>query len=366
MSISFSCDNCHSPFVVDSQLAGRQARCRKCGRKMRIPSESASGGSRPLINWEGNGSRAAAPARASSRAEGDPRAARGGTAVAQGPPGNSRPISWLDAVNSQVGLKPVTMMSMPAVRVRDVPEEKSVTSYKVKVPRELRPKSKVVTASKQVVSAGYMEGLRSYKQFFNFFAWMFRRINEMSYGFTVVFLIMAIVGVIMDKHSLTVTGISAIVILNVAGLIAGVANLIALRFRKNPMQGLLFLIPPVALYYMWTNSAKWKKPISRIMTPMITLVLVIAAYAYIPWLNGDKTAKGNWKDKLKKGAETLEHDIEEKLSEAGTKAGELKDKLPDEVKNINVDDLKKKAGDAAGGLKDTLDKAAGSGAKGDK
>ncbi|MSR56465.1 MAG: hypothetical protein EXS05_02190 [Planctomycetaceae bacterium] len=369
MSITFSCDTCQSPFTVDSQLAGRQARCRKCGRKMQIPAASTGGGGRPLVEWGGNGSRAGARSAAPQGSQaGDSRRGRGGTgsAVAEASAANGRPISWMDAVNSQVGLKPITMVAAPSLRQRQEVQEKSVTSYKVTVPRELRPKNRAVTKSKHLVNAGYMEGIRSYKQFFNKFAYLFRRINEMSYGFTVVCLIVAIVGAIMGKHSLTVMSISAIVLLNIVGLAAGVSNLIAIQFRGNVVKGLLFLIPPVTVYYLWTNSTKWKKPIRRVMTPIVTLAIVMAAYAYIPWLNGNKASQANWKERIEGAVDTIKHDVGGSMSEVGEKARELKGKLPDDLKNMNLDDVKKKAEETVDDLKDKFQKSTGTGGTPDK
>jgi hypothetical protein len=266
-----------------------------------------------------------------------------------------RPISWLDAVNSQVGLKPVTMMSEPEMRHREEDSfDSSITSYKIPVPIEQRPMNKVVNKSKDVVNAGYMETIRSYKQFFKRFQYLFRRINEMSYGLSIICLIAAIVGSIMGKHAITVTGISTIVLLNIIGLAAGVSNLIALQFRGSPVKGILFLFPPVALYYLWTNSAKWRKPINRIMTPIVVLCAVIGAYVYIPWLNGNKASQGDWADRIEGAVETIRHDVDGSLSEAKEKANELKDQLPDDLKNMDLEQVKKKAGETVDDLKDRL------------
>ena len=341
MSITFSCDNCYSQFTVDSRLAGRRARCRKCNRKMQVPDVSTGDAPDPMEIRRRSNSRHGHRSPQFSSPE---PAAKG-----------KRPISWLDAVNSQVGLKPVSIMSEPEMRHREEDSfDSSITSYKIPVPIEQRPVNVVMNKSKDLVNAGYMETIHSYKQFFKRFQYLFRRINEMSYGLSIICFIAAIVGAIMGKHSITVTGISAIVLLNIIGLAAGVSNLIALQFRGNPVKGILFLLPPVALYYLWTNSAKWRKPINRIMTPIVVLCAVIGAYLYIPWLNGNKASQDNWADRIEGAVETIRHDVGDSLSEAKEKANELKEKLPDDLKNMDLEQVKKKAGETVDDLKDKL------------
>jgi hypothetical protein len=237
---------------------------------------------------------------------------------------------------------------------RDEEFESSITSYKLPIPAEMRPVNAVVNKTKHLANAGKMEVVHSYKQFFKRFAYIFRRINEMSYGLSIVFFIVAIVGGFRGMHSITVMCISAIVLLNVIGLAAAISNLIALQFRGNPLKGLAFLLPPVALYYLWTNSTKWKKPINRVMTPVVVLCAVIGAYMYIPWLNGSKSDEGSWQERVEGAVDTLKQDLGDSLSEARQKAEKIKEELPDDLKNIDLDKIKKKASQTVDGLKDKL------------
>jgi hypothetical protein len=364
MNISFSCDHCGSPFVVDAQLAGRAARCRKCNRKMVIPSASAAAG-RPLVEWTngpGNASRARQPVTSGAAAEGRRAVApQYRKSPASRGAGAMQSLGWLEAVNSQVGLKPVTMPSMPAVRPkREVKEEKSVTSYKVIVPKEIRRENSLGRRSAKALERQFMAGKYTYRSFFTRFAKLFRWINETAYGISILFLILAIVGVIMNKHSLTILGISAIVLLNVVRLGAGLFNLVVIPFRDNPVKGLLFLFPPVTIYYLWTNWYKWRKPIRRIMSPVLTLVLVIAAYAYVPWLNGNKKAQAKLQDRLGDAVEAIKTDVSGSLQEAGKKASELKEELPGQIEKLHLDEVRDKAQQALDGLKGEIQKSGSS------
>jgi predicted Zn finger-like uncharacterized protein len=328
MPITFSCDNCHSSFTVDSQLAGRTARCRKCGERMVIPAPAAR---RPEVG--------AAKGLRQSSAE-----------------GGRRSVSWVDAVNSQIGLKPITAMSMPAVRQRDLDDEDDPRSqYKVIIPREMRQAPAIVTIPAEFAWATYLEGIRSYRQFFNVFAILFRKINETAYGVSLIFLNLAIVGGIMGKHSLVVTGMSMVVLLNVVQLVAGVSNLIAIQFRGNVVQGLLFLFPPVTAFYLWKNWTRWNKAIQRITSPIVWLVIVVVAYTFVPWLNGNADGSKSWQDAVK----TIKKDVGGTVSDIQRKAADIKEQIPAELEKAKLDELQKSAGEAVGDLKSQAEKALG-------
>ncbi len=358
MPITFSCDNCHSSFTVDSQLAGRSAKCRKCGQRMVIPTSAPA--QRPAL--AGAGKMAGGQTSPSGRQTGTATAGRksgvGAAHALQQSSGaaTARPIGWLDAVNSQVGLKPVTIMATRPVSRKEQQEidefEDPRSQYKVVVPREMRKKSAIVTKPGEIAWGTYLQGIRSYRQFFNVFAVLFRRINEIAYGVSLIFVNVAIVGAIMSNHSLVVLGISLVVLLNLIQLAAGVSNLIAIQFRGNVVQGLLFLFPPVTAYYLWKNWNRWNKAIKRITGPIIWLVIVTAAYSYIPWLNGSKTGKTNWKDAV----ESIKKDVSGTMSDLQKKASELEEKIP-ELDKAKLYEFKKKAGETVDDLKGKAEKA---------
>jgi DNA-directed RNA polymerase subunit RPC12/RpoP len=360
MKITFSCGNCRSQFTVDGQLAGRSARCKKCGEKFVIPATSTV--APPPRSAPSDRARSSIPPtgrtldpRRGSMATSRPKSATG-SAPAQAEGVASRSIGWLDAVNSQIALKPVTMMSMPAARKRareEEEEDEGPAEYKVVIPRDMRKRSAIVTKPAEIAAASYLEGIRSYRQFFNMLAILFRWINETAYGVSLIFLNVAIVGAIMSRHSLVVLGISLVVMLNVIQLIAGAANLIAIHFRGNIVRGLLFLIPPITVYYLWTGRFRWNKAIHRVTGPMVWLVVVIAAYSYIPWLNGSKSGKESWKGAV----ETIRKDVKETMSGLKEKAADLKEKVPGELEKLNLDDLKKSADEAVDDLKTRAEKA---------
>lgn len=269
-----------------------------------------------------------------------------------------RSLNWLDAV-SQINLKSGgTIVKSPTVRrILDAPED-SATSYHIAVPKEMRlgnvVKKKISARASKIAEAG----ARSNYQFFNTISRIFRRINDATYGISIIFLIVALVGVILEKHAVVIFGISLIVLLNIAGLAAGVANLITINFRRNPMQGLLFLIPPITVYYLSQNWSKWSKPLGRILTPAVILVAVFAGYKYVPWLNGSKSGQLNWSQTV----DTIKKDVSGSVSEASQKLNKLKGQLPEQVKEMNLEDLQKKAQGTVDDLTGKLKQATGNNA----
>jgi hypothetical protein len=67
-----------------------------------------------------------------------------------------------------------------------------------------------------------------------------------------------------------------------------------------------------------------KKPLRRVIEPALTIGLVIAAFAFIPWLSTGESAHGTITDRIRSSARDLETGIE---SEAG--------KLSDKAKALN-------------------------------
>ena len=108
--IHFQCPACGAPFEVDDRLAGRVGRCKACGGRTKVPSNGAA--------------QAVATAtpprpRAMAAAAAGPRLTPVGAAGASRPQPSfaaGRPLNWLEAVNSQVALAPITMDGMPGLR----------------------------------------------------------------------------------------------------------------------------------------------------------------------------------------------------------------------------------------------------------
>ena len=52
-----------------------------------------------------------------------------------------------------------------------------------------------------------------------------------------------------------------------------------------------------------------KKPLGRVIEPAVTIVLVVLAFTFIPWLSSAQAAKGSIADRIRSGAQALKQDM---------------------------------------------------------
>ena len=90
-----------------------------------------------------------------------------------------------------------------------------------------------------------------------------------------------------------VLGATVVVLLNIGRVAAGVANLVVIPFRESPIQGILFLIPPITFFYLYQNWYKVHRRVKRIIGPVFTIVLVVAAFVVEPWLRDGEAQQGS-------------------------------------------------------------------------
>jgi hypothetical protein len=141
-----------------------------------------------------------------------------------------------------------------------------------------------------------------------------RWVNDSAYLLSVPFIALLIFGAVVHNHALAMLGATLVVLLNTGRLVTGVANLALIPFRQSPIQGILVLIPPITIFYCMANWKKMKKPVKRVIEPTLTLAAVLAAFAFIPWLNG-KQPKGDLKSQLTAGVEALESDVRQQVGD---------------------------------------------------
>jgi len=308
MAIHFECSQCGAPFVVEERLAGRAARCKRCGSRTTIPGTkeaAAAASGRPAADG-GKAAPAAAP--------GPPKAA------APVFPGG-RPLNWIDAVTSQVALAPITEQRLSALRKKPTPlDDASFTGlYKLATAPSLPALKSARGRPAGAVTRGYRHGMGRIEA-------LFRWLNQSAYLVSVPFLMVLLLGVVTNSQSLLALGGVVVVALNIGRLIAGAANLVVIPFRDSPIQGIMFLIPPLTFVYLARNWHKVRKPVQRIIGPIGTIGLVILAFVIAPMLHGG----------LKKN-ESLKDQVRERVGSAKKTVSENLDK----ASSLNVDDLGK-------------------------
>jgi len=352
LKIAFACPNCAKPLVADSALAGRTGRCRYCGQRTVVPSgQAASGG--PGQAGSGNQPAAAgwqaavasqlpaAPGRQSpspGRADAKPAADEtGGYSLRPVTPAKVPALAASDWGNAELGpavAVPPSVFTSPATVAR--PTTVIRPPSRVAAPRVVPPTAaasplsaatviatlknsfsalaNTVAQSAQNVSPGTVRPvaggatsiLVAYRLFFGLLGRVTAWISETSYTVSFILIILAVASGMIGRHSLATMMCGAIVALNLVGLAGDITSLVTLSFRKNPLQGALFLVPPFTLYYLWTDWYRYRDTVLRMRIPLMALALVVAAYAYVPWLRGGIKAKVPGVESVEKAVETVE------------------------------------------------------------
>jgi hypothetical protein len=355
LKIAFACPNCAKPLVADSALAGRTGRCRHCGQRTVVPNgQSAPGG--PGQNGSGNPT-AAADWRTAVASQ---------LPVAAGRPSAATDRPAAKPVADEAGdyaLRPVTPVKVPALAASDwdnaelgpaVAAPPGVFTSPATVARPatvIRPPSRVaaprvvpptatasplsattviatlknsfsalantVAQSAQNVSPGTVRPvaggatsiLVAYRVFFGLLGRLTTWISETSYTISFILIILAVASGMIGRHSLAAMVCGAIVALNLVGLAGDITSLVTLSFRKNPLQGALFLVPPFTLFYLWTDWYRYRDTVLRMRIPLMTLALVVAAYAYVPWLRGGIKAELPGVESVEKAVDAVEGEL---------------------------------------------------------
>ena len=329
MGIVFFCQSCGARFEVDSKMAGKRGRCKKCGQMMAIPKAEA------LASMIGMPALVGAGAGAGG--------ATGAQAVGEGP-GVEK---WLGGASRNVGLAPRTIDQIRSpFGKQQVSKRKAADDdlgdglpYLMEQPvKDNRGRvSKPVSGAKML-----------YRKELTVVLKILRMINEAAYLASVPFLMVLLLGILTKNHAMAVFGATIVVLLNIGRVVTGFANLVIVPFRESPTQGVLFLIPPFTFMYLHQHWNKVKKPTMRVLGPALTILAVVAAFAFIPSLSGKAKAGGSVVDRLKAGAKTLEGDIKGEMREAeALDLKSLQDKAKAGLKSIGDKARAESKGDPA-------------------
>jgi hypothetical protein len=309
-----------------------------------------------------------------------------------------RSLSWRASLSDSVALKPISVNESRLARRADEDEDYEPGPYQL---AETHAQARKKPSTRP---AGFIKSF--YRGAFGKLAGTLRWINETAYGISILFLMLACVGFAMwvyenadstpseppqqsnpvrglgqieaelaqadlpaqgrplpnyqaevpqsapnrqrhpiKQNSLTIAGITGIVVLNFLRLVVGVANLVVIPFRKSPMQGVLFLIPPLTLVYIWRHWTKVRKPVGRVIGPLVALVLVVAAYTFVPGLSAAGRSEGNLRSRLGHSVNVLHRDVTRQLDKTGSDVKSLKQSLEKDLPR-NLENAQKVAREA--------------------
>jgi hypothetical protein len=315
MPIVFFCQSCGARFEVDAHMAGKRGHCKKCGQMMTIPRavDIASMSAMPALAMAGAG---AAPA---ARATAGASAAVAGRSMS----------SWLKDGMSKVGLAPLTVDRMPAgfrKQTKPSPLDDAADSKPYVLAQPVREAHGRVTRQDNAALNLWRRKVGGLEK-------LFRKLNQAAYLISVPFLLILIFGAVVKSRQLALFGAAAVVLLNVGRLAAGAANVALVPLRDG------------------VNVAKMKKPLWRVIEPAVTIVAVIVAFTFIPWLSrGDPSSK-DIAGQLRSGAQQLKADIKGEVGRVvdvdklGEQAQQGLKHVGDKAKEIDLKKLSEQAQD---------------------
>jgi hypothetical protein len=306
MSIVFFCQSCGARFEVNTNMAGKRGHCKKCGQVMTIPraEELASMSSMPALDLSG--------------------AARGGGAAVSG-----SIASVLRAGISNVGLAPLTMDRMPLGRGRPA-KPSFVDDAEDSKPYALAAS---VRESRGRVHRQDNAALNLWRRQVGSFQKLLRNVNQAAYLISVPFLAILIIGAVVKNRQLAILGATAVVLLNIGRLVAGVANLALVLLRSG------------------VDAKKLKRPLGRVIEPAVTIGLVVLVFTFVPWLSRGTAAKGDIMGQIRTEARDLTKEVKGEVNRyvdvdrLEAQAQQKIKQLGDKAKEVDVSKLATQARD---------------------
>jgi hypothetical protein len=316
MNIVFFCQSCGARFEVPSTSAGKKGRCKSCGQMMTVPKaqELASMVALPALSPAAVGA-GVAPKLAPMKP------------AAQGA-GGGKSLAWLAAANSNVALAPLSVDSMPIGGGHRPGKPKYDEDLGDSKPYQLA--QPLVKAARGPSSHAASGAKMLWRRELGVVQKLFRKVNETAYLISVPFLLLILLGAIISQRQLALAGATAVVLLEIARIVSGIANLAIVPFRDGIFQGIMFLIPPLTFFYLSSHWKQMKKPTMRIVGPIVTIAAVFLAFTLVPTLR---------KDHKMVSVKGLKNEI-------GNEARQLKGEMIGEVnkaKSLDVDSLGKQA-----------------------
>ena len=99
-------------------------------------------------------------------------------------------------------------------------------------------------------------------------------------------------------------------------------NLVMIPFRESPVQGMLFLIPPLTFFCLAQHWKKMRRAVQRIVVPILTIGLVVMGFVAESWLKGEGRAQGSIENPFEAGVPSLETGMEGELGKVPNRNGD--------------------------------------------
>jgi DNA-directed RNA polymerase subunit RPC12/RpoP len=144
----------------------------------------------------------------------------------------------------------------------------------------------------------------------NLFLRLFRWVDTWAYLISVPFLMLMILGIVVQNRQFVHTGAVAVVLANYGRFWADLISFFVRPYKDGPLHGLLFLFPPYTLYFLVTRWDGMRKIVRRIAMSCIPILGVILIYGFLPLVNPAVDKSQGIGAKLQAGKAELDKQIE--------------------------------------------------------
>ena len=290
MTIAFSCRRCATRFKVSDRLAGKKARCKKCGGNLLVPKPPPTAASVAASGLFRMGT-----------AQPDPPPSAAARHPASKPPDRSAAPASLGLVPiSEDNLKPVARGPTPRWDDDDSIEyemEKPAATPAGKRPSQLPPSRRQLVWGRGGIAEALLIALR--------------KISDFAYLISMPFLLLILLAIVLKQRELAVIAAVCVIVLNVVRLGLDGFVLFTLAFKKGPLHGVLFFIPPFTFYYLNTRGKVIQEALRRFLGPALPIAGVVLLFIFVPWLRGGmENQNASLGDRLRKDLDALEQKIQ--------------------------------------------------------
>lgn len=298
MVIAFTCPGCMTPFRVPDRVAGKTAKCKKCGGTIKIPAAPAAV--------------AASVAATGVFRMGAVQSNRPQAAMAAEHP--IRP-----AAPSSLQLAPITEDRLPkmARKKPNLWEEDDSVEYELAKPTSIPKRSLPKKRASNPLYSPPRGGFWGRGGLGETMLLSLNKISDFAYLISIPFLLLILVAIVLKERPLAIGGAAIVILLNVGRLAVDGFALATLAFKNGPVHGVLFFIPPFTFYYLSKRGRVMKNALGRFLSPLLPIVGVVLLFVFVTWLRGsDEAPEGSIEGRIQHGLGVVEEKmgvVEEKI-----------------------------------------------------
>ena len=137
-----------------------------------------------------------------------------------------------------------------------------------------------------------------------------RKISDYAYLVSIPFLLLMLLAIILKQRELAVIAAVIVILLNIVRFGIDGFALITLAFKKGPLHGVLFFIPPFTFYYLSKRGKVMKEALGRFLGPALPIIGVVLLFIFVPWLRGSEDKQeATIRDRLRSDLRTVKENI---------------------------------------------------------